>query len=105
MGSSKFSALNKVREEREKNEVRKNADIQVVEHHQPEQPIEEASKRRGRPAGKRSSDDYTQVTAYVRKDTHRDVKIALLQSGSEHDFSDLVQELLSDWLASGQQKH
>jgi hypothetical protein len=54
--------------------------------------------RRGRPAGKRSDPDYEQTTAYIRKDTHKDVKIALLQEGQGKEFSELVEELLSGWL-------
>jgi hypothetical protein len=48
--------------------------------------------------GKRSDDDYRQVSAYIRKDTHQQVKIALLQE--EQEFSELVEELLSGWLQS-----
>ena len=40
-----------------------------------------ATKKRGRPSGKRSDADFVQVTAYIHKDTHRNVKIALLKSG------------------------
>jgi hypothetical protein len=54
--------------------------------------------RRGRPAGKRSDPDYEQVTAYIRKHTHKDVKIALLQEGQGREFSELIEELLSGWL-------
>lgn len=57
-------------------------------------------RKRGRPAGKRSDADYVQVTAYIQKDTHRAVKIALLKSGGEKDFSDLVDSLLGGWLES-----
>jgi hypothetical protein len=59
-----------------------------------------APKKRGRPSGKRSDADYVQVTAYIHKDTHRDVKIALLKSGGEKDFSELVDDLLAEWLKS-----
>ena len=63
-----------------------------------------APKKRGRPAsGKRSDADYAQVTAYIHKDTHLNVKIALLnlrKSGEENDFSELVDSLLADWLKS-----
>jgi hypothetical protein len=56
----------------------------------------------GRPsapaAGKRSDSDYKQVSAYIRKDTHFKVKLALLQEGGE--FSELVEELLGEWVAS-----
>lgn len=67
-------------------------------------PVEEpplpspAPKKRGRPSGKRSDAEYVQVTAYIHKNTHRDVKIALLKSGDDKDFSDLVDSLLADWL-------
>ena len=55
--------------------------------------------RRGRPPGKRSHPDFEQITAYIRKDTHHAVKIRLLQNGRK-EFSELVQELLCQWLKS-----
>ncbi len=60
--------------------------------------------RRGRPAGKRSSLESVQVTAYIQAETHYATKIALLMNsrkgGRKQDFSDLIQELLTDWLAT-----
>ena len=56
--------------------------------------------RRGRPPGKRSSESHVQVTAYIRRDTHRAVKMALLKNDDERDFSELVDELLDKWLNS-----
>lgn len=57
--------------------------------------------QRGRPrTGKRSDPDYEQTTAYVRRDTYRDIKIALLQEDQARDYSDLVEELLEQWLRS-----
>ena len=47
--------------------------------------------------GKRSNAEYRQVSAYIRKDTHRKVKMALLEE--EQEFSELVGQLLEDWLA------
>lgn len=58
------------------------------------------SPKRGRPKGKRSHPDYEQVTAYIRKETHRDIKIALLSEGDGREFSELIQELLEQWLVS-----
>jgi hypothetical protein len=60
------------------------------------------SPGRGRPprsqvAGKRGDPDYRQVSAYVRKDTHRKVKMGLLEE--DREFSELVEDLLRDWLA------
>jgi len=58
-------------------------------------------KRRGRPAtGKRNNPDYDQTTAYVRKDTYKSVRIALIEEGEERDYSELVEELLAKWLKS-----
>ena len=57
-----------------------------------------AGRRVGRPpVGKKSDPSYTQVTAYVRRDLYRDVRIALLQDGSGQDFSELVDQLLQRW--------
>ena len=55
--------------------------------------------RRGRPPGKRSHPDFEQITAYIRKDTHHAVKIVLLQNDRK-EFSELVEELLHQWLKS-----
>ena len=64
-------------------------------------PVEEegiSGSPRTTTVGKRSDSDYRQVSAYIRKDTHQEVKIALLQE--EREFSELVEELLRDWLKS-----
>lgn len=57
-----------------------------------------ATKRRGRPKGKRSDPDFAQTTAYIRVETYKDVRIALLQEGEGREYSELVEVLLSDWL-------
>ena len=57
-------------------------------------------ERRGRPTGKRSDGEHIQVTAYIRRETHHAVKVALLQGGKGKEFSELVQELLAKWLKS-----
>ena len=44
--------------------------------------------------GKKGHHDYNQVTIYLRKETHKKAKIALLQSGDERDFSEFVEDLL-----------
>lgn len=66
-------------------------------------PVEEAiatpvapPKRKKR--GKRGDPNFTQVTAYIRKETHRQVKLALLQEGSDREFSELVENLLAEYL-------
>lgn len=55
-------------------------------------------KQVGRPPGKRSDPDFEQITAYIRKDTHQQAKIALLEEGKGQQFSDLVETLLAKWL-------
>lgn len=59
-----------------------------------------ATSRRkvGRPRGKKSNPDYTQVTVYLRKRTHLAAKKNLLDDGRE--FSELVEDLLAQWVLS-----
>jgi hypothetical protein len=56
-------------------------------------------QKRGRPAvGKRSDPDYITALAYVRKDTYDEVRNRLFPERRE--YSDLIQELLEQWLKS-----
>ncbi len=59
---------------------------------------DEAVRAVGVGVGKRSNAEYRQVSAYIRKDTHRKVKMTLLEEDQE--FSELVGRLLEDWLDS-----
>jgi hypothetical protein len=60
-----------------------------------------AARPVGRPAGKRTDPEFQQITAYVRKETWKRVKIALLQGGDDpQETSELIEELLADWLAA-----
>jgi hypothetical protein len=59
-----------------------------------------SAPRRGRPSGKRSDPTYAQVTAYIPEELHRQVKIALLQDAKGQEFSELVGELLREWMKS-----
>jgi hypothetical protein len=52
--------------------------------------------------GKKGHPDYNQVTIYLTKQTQNEAKIALLQARDERDFSELVEELISDWLKQKQ---
>lgn len=61
---------------------------------------ETKTKRRGRPSGKRSDPDYVQTTAYIRGDTYKAVKIALIEEDEGREYSELVEELLANWLKS-----
>lgn len=46
--------------------------------------------------GKRSDPNFTQVSAYIPKALHKRVKIELMKG--DQQFSDLVTELLTEWL-------
>ena len=60
------------------------------------------SPKVGRPkTGKRSNPDYTQVSAWVRRDTYARVQDRLYVKENRREFSDLVQALLAEWLKAG----
>jgi len=52
---------------------------------------------------KSTDPDFLKFTTYIRKDTHRAVKVKIVEQGRE--FSDLVEELLSAWLQRQQQEN
>lgn len=67
-----------------------------------EPPVDEPSKpikqRRNRvKTGKRSDPSYTQVGCYLPRSLNNQVKVKLIDDS--RDFSDLVAELLTDWLS------
>lgn len=84
---SKFDKLLSTAKGRDKTSAKKSSQVS-----------ETPARRRGRPTGKRSDPDFEQTTAYIRKDTHRSVKIALLEEAEGREYSELVEELLSKWL-------
>lgn len=46
--------------------------------------------------GKRKHQEWVQITAYLRRESHRDAKIALIEE--EFDLSDLLEYLVDNWL-------
>lgn len=99
---SKFSDLAKLRKAKpEPTEPEPEPTIQPLPS--PPEPVATV-KKMGRPGGKGKSSNpqYEQVTAYIKRETYRKVKIAMLQSDTDGDFSDLVQRLLDDYLRSNQ---
>jgi hypothetical protein len=95
MASNRFTNLRKAKPDAErqqpaakpKEELSFNSTLHLAA---PEMP------RRGRPRAKRSSSDFAQATAYVKKETYTAVKHLLLDQKKE--YSVLVQELLDGWL-------
>jgi len=60
---------------------------------------DDSGAKRGRPRnGKRSDPLFTQITAYISKKTHQEVKVALLHEGEGRQMSELVEECLRLWL-------
>lgn len=94
---SKFDQILDAAKGRDKSSTKKSSKSSQKTERQNDAP----AKRRGRPAtGKRNDPEFDQTTAYVRKDTYRAVRIALIEEGEERDYSELVEELLSKWLKS-----
>ncbi len=50
---------------------------------------------KSRAPGKRSDPDYTQITAYIRKETHENVMRKIYK---RQEFSELLEELLTEWM-------
>ncbi len=72
---------------------------------EPPQASPSSPGRRGRPASdaaKSSDPDYTPTTVYVRRDLYAEVRAILLRDGRGQDFSDLIDQLLADWLEEQQ---
>ncbi len=65
---------------------------------------ENPAKKRGRPSGRRSDPNYTQISAYIPLDLLHEVQELLLQERklkrlrSGVDVSGLVEKLLTDWV-------
>lgn len=64
----------------------------------PQPSISNIQKRGRPPIGKRSDPNYITALAYVRKDTYDEVRNLLFPERRE--YSDLIQELLEQWLKS-----
>lgn len=54
-------------------------------------------RKPGRPSGKRSNREYTQIAGYVKVSTYKEVKKLLIDE--EKEFSELLQELLDNWVS------
>ena len=65
---------------------------------------ENPAKKRGRPSGRRSDPDYTQISAYIPLELLHEVQELLLQERKRKklrsgiDVSGLVEKLLTEWV-------
>jgi hypothetical protein len=50
---------------------------------------------KSRAPGKRSDPDFTQITAYIRKETHENVMRKIYK---RQELSELLEELLTEWM-------
>jgi hypothetical protein len=66
----------------------------------PQAPELQHEKKAGRPSGKRSNPGYEASSVIIRKGTKKSVQRILLDDEQERDFSELVEELLCNWLAT-----
>lgn len=116
--SNKRSKFDDLFEEKEQHEQLSDTPASRAEeplHSKPEssenqsQPIEEVEEtRRGRkPTGKRSNPEWQPFTAYGRTATLRQVEVKLITIGHKNKLSDLLEDLMSEWLKSPRppQKH
>ena len=72
-------------------------DLKVKREPLVNEPLEPVKQRRNRAkTGKRSDPNYTQVGCYLPRSLNNQVKVKLIDDS--RDFSDLVAELLTDWL-------
>ena len=65
-----------------------------------EQPTSTKVTKPGRPRAKRSDPNFCQVTAYIRLKTYNKIKMHLLGGKDQRDFSELVEDLLSNFLTT-----
>jgi hypothetical protein len=61
----------------------------------------EPVRGRGRPPGKRSDPEYQPTTVLIRKQTKKTAARLLEDTNAAHDLSDLIEQLLAEWI----QKH
>jgi hypothetical protein len=57
----------------------------------------------GRPPGKRSDPEYKQYSVLLKKQTHRQVTAILRDQEDSPDVSELLQQLLEQWLEKQQE--
>jgi hypothetical protein len=82
----------------------------IFQHSLPEEPREPertenratALKGPGRPPGKRSDPEYKQYSVLLKKQTHRQVTNILRDQEDSQDLSELLQQLLEQWIEKQQ---
>jgi hypothetical protein len=76
-------------------------DPTLTEDQTPMQPANTtAQPAKKRSPGKKNNPDFTQTTAYIRARTYDEATKRLIDEGRKRDYSDLVEDLISEWLAA-----
>lgn len=74
--------------------------VQAAKQGNPPETAKETSKNTPNKLAKSKDPNYTQAMSYLPKSLHRRVKSALLlEENSDIDFSELVGDLLEEWLS------
>jgi len=73
----------------------------ITQEEYPQESRQEAKPEAKRGNGKSSNPEYKQISAYVRKDTHREAIKRLADEDGKRDLSDIIENLLNQWLKSG----
>ena len=98
MSSSRFKGIFETTKETEQPEAKTQITVKGRTPKQsPTPPPTIAPVSQKRVKGKSSNPDFTQALAYVKKSTYKETKKALLDEPTQ-DFSDLVENLLNQWL-------
>jgi hypothetical protein len=101
--SSRFKGIFDTAKETENKVVEKNQTNAIPKNEKVERKLATNSRpvpivqTRKKGTGKSSNPNYTQALAYVRKDTLQNVREKLFFDPSQ-DFSDLIENLLNDWI-------
>ncbi len=101
MSSSQFASLFKTDNKEKKEPSPKNRSVKKKTVASPPPKTAQAQPNvnlQKRATGKSSNADYTQVLTYIKRNTHRQVKKSLFDDPQNRDLSELVEELLADWL-------
>jgi hypothetical protein len=91
---SQFDGLLEIKTRRKEPPKKKPSAAQI----KPPDPPSVQRKPDERSPGKSNNPVYTQTSIYIKRDTQISVKSSLLTDQKNRDFSDLVEELLTDWL-------
>jgi hypothetical protein len=91
--SSPFDALVGARRQREATEANEMSDQLSM------QTVKQLDVQVAKQLAKSVDPEYVKFTTYIRKTTHKSLKVKALQQGRE--LSDLIEELVHTWLADG----